>query len=84
MFLILLLDRAELALARLVTRLLQSLLLLCLLRLLARDDTTILVVLQVALRQTTRCMLGGAMHDLRTRTHRRDMTTSCLLHLPCR
>jgi hypothetical protein len=29
-------------------------------------------------------MLGSAMHDLRTRTHRRDMTTSCLLHLPCR
>jgi hypothetical protein len=29
-------------------------------------------------------MLGSAMHHLRTRTHRRDMTTSCLLHLPCR
>lgn len=84
MFLILLLDSTELTLARLVTCLLQTLVLLCLLGLLARDNATILVVLQVTLRQTTRRMLGSAMHDLRTRTHRRDMTTSCLLHLPCR
>lgn len=73
------LHSAELTLLCSVTCLDQTLLLLCLLRLLDRHNTTPLVVLQVLLGQTTGRVMCLVVHNLRTRTNCLHMCTSFLL-----